>query len=224
MQCPACSHNAPQEAFGNPLRCPECGCFYEKAVQMRMAQQPVQQPAPVAQPAVAIPRYYMACVNCRSVIHQNSKICPKCAYRYKRGSAGTIVAGVIVGLVVLVLIGALNSSPSRPSTGTARPEPALSPRETAFQATELVDYSWRKEFGSTMEASFTIRNNGAKAIKDIEIECIHFAPSGTRIDSNKRTIYEVIEPGKTRVFKDFSMGFMHSQADSSNCKIKSIQI
>lgn len=75
-----------------------------------------------------------------------------------------------------------------------------------------------------MEADFTIRNNGTKAIKDIEIECVHFAPSGTRIDSNKRTIYEVIEPGKTRVFKDFSMGFMHSQADSSNCKIKSIQI
>jgi hypothetical protein len=32
MQCPNCDHDAPDVEFGNPLRCPSCGAFYEKAL------------------------------------------------------------------------------------------------------------------------------------------------------------------------------------------------
>lgn len=32
MQCPTCKHEAPAAEFGEPLRCPACGAFYEKAV------------------------------------------------------------------------------------------------------------------------------------------------------------------------------------------------
>lgn len=35
MQCPTCEHEAPVAEFGDPLRCPECGAFYEKAVQLK---------------------------------------------------------------------------------------------------------------------------------------------------------------------------------------------
>lgn len=34
MQCPDCQFEAPAAAFGDPLRCPECGIFYEKAVKL----------------------------------------------------------------------------------------------------------------------------------------------------------------------------------------------
>lgn len=33
MQCPACKADSPVSSYGEPLRCPECGAFYEKAVQ-----------------------------------------------------------------------------------------------------------------------------------------------------------------------------------------------
>ncbi|MCY1384708.1 hypothetical protein D9M69_729980 [compost metagenome] len=33
MQCPACNADSPVAAYGDPLRCPGCGAFYEKAVQ-----------------------------------------------------------------------------------------------------------------------------------------------------------------------------------------------
>jgi ssDNA-binding Zn-finger/Zn-ribbon topoisomerase 1 len=38
MQCPNCQHEGPQEAFGDPARCPECGVYYAKALahQQRM--------------------------------------------------------------------------------------------------------------------------------------------------------------------------------------------
>lgn len=32
MQCPVCNHEAPQSDFGDPLKCPECGVDYNKAL------------------------------------------------------------------------------------------------------------------------------------------------------------------------------------------------
>lgn len=40
MQCPSCEHEAPAIEFGDPLRCPDCGIFYEKALLSRQAQKP----------------------------------------------------------------------------------------------------------------------------------------------------------------------------------------
>lgn len=42
-----------------------------------------------------------------------------------------------------------------------------------------------------MDVDFIITNNSDYDIKDIDIRCDHFAKSGTRIDSNKRTIYDI---------------------------------
>lgn len=95
-------------------------------------------------------------------------------------------------------------------------------KEMAAGDLELIGFQWEKDgFGSVMTASFQIRNNGPKALKDIEIQAIHYAPSGTRIDSNSRTIYEVIQPGETKAFEKFNMGFIHSQADRSEARLKS---
>lgn len=45
MQCPSCNHEAPAAEFGDPLRCPECGVFYEKALLLRHRQTSVQPQA-----------------------------------------------------------------------------------------------------------------------------------------------------------------------------------
>ena len=54
MQCPTCTFEAPAAAFGDPLRCPECGAFYEKAValqQRKLLQASSQQVAAPPQKA-----------------------------------------------------------------------------------------------------------------------------------------------------------------------------
>lgn len=38
MQCPVCEHAAPAADFGEPLRCPGCGAYYEKAVKSKAQQ------------------------------------------------------------------------------------------------------------------------------------------------------------------------------------------
>lgn len=61
MQCPACTFEAPAAEFGEPLRCPECGAFYEKAVALQQrkllqaaSQQPVSAPQKAQTPAPAL--------------------------------------------------------------------------------------------------------------------------------------------------------------------------
>lgn len=79
-------------------------------------------------------------------------------------------------------------------------------------------------FDSIMLANFDIKNNNAFAVKDIEVECTHFAKSGTRIDSNNKTIFDVFAPNTVVKIRKFNMGFIHSQAERTNCSVKSANI
>ncbi len=84
----------------------------------------------------------------------------------------------------------------------------------------ITDFSWTTgAFGNVMEVTLTIKNALPVQVKDIEVKCTHSAPSGTVIDSNRRTIYEVIGAGKARTFRKFNMGFIHSQANRSSCQV-----
>ena len=50
MQCPRCDHEAADEAFGDPAKCPECGVFYAKA--QRLAKQQEELAEPVSAPGI----------------------------------------------------------------------------------------------------------------------------------------------------------------------------
>lgn len=83
--------------------------------------------------------------------------------------------------------------------------------------------SWRHEHEMILSTSFTITNNNPYPIKDISIECHAFAESGTLIDRNNRDIFTVIQPGQTKTYKDFSMGFLRSQVEKVGCRIKNVE-
>jgi len=83
-----------------------------------------------------------------------------------------------------------------------------------------LDFRWHREgLGNFMLADFTIRNPTQYRFKDFEITCDHSAPSGTVIDSNTRTIYEIVEPVSEKIVKQVDMGLIHNQAQTSDCKI-----
>ncbi|HWL38701.1 MAG TPA: hypothetical protein VNO75_00560 [Gemmatimonadaceae bacterium] len=88
-----------------------------------------------------------------------------------------------------------------------------------------LDYSWSKGgFENVMLATFIITNPTSRTIKDVEITCTHFAASGTKIDENTRTIYQIVPAkGKKRI-PDFNMGLIHSQAKSSACTISDLVV
>lgn len=234
MKCPTCEHEAPQEAFGSPLRCPDCGAFYEKALELKLRKEAaskvsaeeVKRDAPVKPKSV---KGLVPCRSCGTSISKNAVSCPSCgAAPKKKTSVFTWFVVILGGLWFIGYLGSnsnSNTGQSSSSASSSPPAPSVSPLAAAKASTVLVDFDWGKfAGGSLMKADFTIRNGGAVAVKDIEITCQHSGASGTRIDSNKRTIYEVIQPGKTRTFKDFDMGFIHSQAVSSGCSITDLKI
>ena len=141
----------------------------------------------------------------------------------KSSSTGCWIAALVaIGFCVLIVGGCGIVGLLGIGSLTKEMNAASQRKADAIKDLEIIDFQWGKEgFGSIMEASFTIKNSGTTDVKDIEIECTHFAPSGTKIDSNTRTIYEVIKAGESRNFSKFNMGFIHSQADKSFASIKS---
>jgi len=75
-----------------------------------------------------------------------------------------------------------------------------------------------------MIANFTVHNPTQFRFKDFEIKCTHFAPSGTEIDSNTRTIYEIVNPNSTKTVTGMNMGFIQTQAARSSCQITDLTV
>lgn len=127
-----------------------------------------------------------------------------------------LILGIVAGVVCLLVGGCFVLGLAGIGSAVNKHEEEKKKAAAVAANLEIVDFEWTKGgFGSVMEANFKIRNNGTDDLKDIEIECTHFAPSGTKIDSNTKTIYEVIKAGETKDFTGFNMGFIHSQAEKS---------
>ncbi len=154
---------------------------------------------------------------CGYACASNANSCPKCGHRFTSTSAKIILA-----LIVLVILGWIfggRSGSTDSSSASSSPVPTIDSKQILLQSVKL-DYKWNKSgFGSIMMANFTLNNPTAYRFKDFEIKCSHYSPSGTLIDSNTRTIYEIVEPRSKKVVKDFNMGFIHSQAARSGCEI-----
>lgn len=120
---------------------------------------------------------------------------------------------------------AANPAPApAPSLSSKKPlsAPVPAPVVSRDEARGLVsfDYKWRKDgFGTVMIVDWIFTNRSPYDAKDITVTCTHYAPSGTEIDSNTRTIYETVPAKGKKMVKGFNMGFIHSQAASTVCKI-----
>ncbi|MBS3799257.1 hypothetical protein [Pseudoalteromonas sp. BDTF-M6] len=156
---------------------------------------------------------FTQCTGCNKSVSKSAKKCPGCGKRIKKLS---IIHWVGIFFIALIVIGIANS-PKRKNTEI------LAVEKVPLEENMDLEYTWTKEaFGSIMEVDFIITNNNDVDVKDIQIECNHFAKSGTEIDSNNRTIYEVVKHGSKKRYPNFNMGFMHSQAVKSSCFVKKV--
>lgn len=89
------------------------------------------------------------------------------------------------------------------------------------EALEITNFDWSKGgFGSIMIVDrLTLRNDAPFPIKDFVLTCVHQGPSGTDMDSNSRRVYEIVPAQGTKTVREINMGFIHSQATTSECEI-----
>ena len=161
------------------------------------------------------------CKECGKDVGASAKVCPHCGKKYPSGGL-TMPAKIFLAIVLLVILGKFLGTPENSqklnTASSSPPRSTETSKEKAMRAIKL-DFKWSKSgFDNVMMADFTIINPSDYTIKDIEITCTHYAKSGTKIDSNTRTIYDVVPAKGKKIFKDFNMGFIHSQAQSSACE------
>jgi hypothetical protein len=171
------------------------------------------------------------CKGCGRSVGERETFCSACGRKLDtvqaKSGSGLKWLGAIVLIIVLgnvIQRSAQNANVSAPTPGdTGTPVDKRTPKEMALNEVKL-NFTWRKEADVLMKANFTIKNDSVYTVKDLEIKCVHFAPSGTQIDSNTRTIYEIVRPHSKRSFPDFDMGFIHSQASRTNCQIQDLAV
>jgi len=103
----------------------------------------------------------------------------------------------------------------------SRPK-SLSPPSYSEVLSQLrvTGFSFRKElFGTFMKVNFVIHNDSSIPVKDVVVTCSHSANSGTIIDSNTRTVYEIVGSRSYVSIVNMDMGLINSKAVDSSCKI-----
>jgi hypothetical protein len=131
-----------------------------------------------------------------------------------------------LGILLLLAFGSDNQKPTSKSTSESK-QSNLTYKSTKSSIHDEVRYlitakitKWYKGgFESIMIADILIDNQSNYDIKDIKIKCTHMAKSGSIIDSNTRTIYDIVKAKSKKKFTKFNMGFIHSQAERSAIEI-----
>lgn len=167
------------------------------------------------------------CRECGTEVSDQAKVCPKCGVSKPIKKTSVLVkllAGFFAIALLMSIFGGGGEGGSSSTSTVSAPRPP-DPKTTALDALSFEKLEWTKGgFDSVMLITATIKNNGSRPVKDLTIECIHSSNSGTRIDRNKKTVFERIEAGKSLRLNDFSMGFIHSQASSTSCEITDVVV
>ena len=169
------------------------------------------------------------CRECGTEVSDQAKVCPKCGIKApirKTSIFFKMIAGLfavaVLGNVIAILVGRSSSQ----ATSLTQPVAAkLDPKKQALNSLKLDKLEWKKGgFDNIMLLAATIKNEGTHDVKDLEISCRHSSNSGTKIDSNTKVVFELVKAGKSLRIKDFSMGFIHSQATSTSCQITDLTL
>jgi hypothetical protein len=88
----------------------------------------------------------------------------------------------------------------------------------------VVTQKWVNGYGVANVADITVHNDNPFAVKDITVLCTMFGRSGTAIQRQTKTIYDVVPAKGTRTFKRITLGIYSEQSDRGGCKVISSEI
>jgi hypothetical protein len=138
----------------------------------------------------------------------------------KFGWKSVVLAAFIGFMVIGTLRHHPKASPATPAgeTGAAVSKPPSQGAGLADIKLNIINLN-KVGFGNILEATFSINNLNQYPVKDLTVTCKHVANSGTVIDSNTRTIYEMIPSRGSTYIRDFNMGFINNQMTGSACAV-----
>jgi hypothetical protein len=116
-----------------------------------------------------------------------------------------------------ILVGALLGASSAPPIQQQSKAPATSNEKPVRILRDFVGHGGILD--EVMTLSVTIRNDHDYPVKDFNIRCVHFGKSGTRLGSNRITVYDQIAAHSTIIRNQIHVGIFDPQTFKSSCDI-----
>jgi hypothetical protein len=111
------------------------------------------------------------------------------------------------------------SRPDAPTTSTGQ-QPAAMTEPPPVARLRILGQSWKRGgLGSDAQATFTLRNDNAYAVKDIELGCAFARRDGTHLTNRKRIIPVTVEAKARKRFTRLHVGFVNVHASRINCSV-----
>jgi hypothetical protein len=151
-----------------------------------------------------------------------------CLSASKRDLGKTIALGSVACFgAIVVVIGARaptnatrSASAETVAVAAVQPQPENLSRSQMLANFRISALSWHKDgFGTVMMASFVVHNDNRVSLKDIEVTCSSTGPSGSIIDANTRTVYEVVRDRSYLQVDKLNMGFIRTEATGTKCRV-----
>jgi hypothetical protein len=166
---------------------------------------------------------FKKCKECDKTHSKSVKYCPFCGVKQKKYTWIKWVASLII--ISYVIGGLINKDFNTVSEADVQQKKYNENLKADVREKLTLGFSWNKTgFESIMSANFSITNKSDIDIKDVVVNCIHYAHSGTEIDKNTKPIYEVIPANSVKYVNNFNMGFINSQVSKSSCYIEDFKI
>jgi len=146
----------------------------------------------------------------------------------KRDLGKTIALGSVAcfgAMIVVIVARGPTSATKAASTETVaqavvQPKPENLTRSQMLANFRVSALSWHKDgFGTIMTASFVVHNDNRVSLRDIEVTCSSTGPSGSIIDTNARTVFEVVRDRSYLQVDKMNMGFIRAEATETKCRV-----
>ena len=157
-----------------------------------------------------------------------------CLSAAKRDVGKTIAlssaASFAVMMIIVVARGPSTTATANPTAttqaavSTARayvePKPENLSKSQMLANFRISAFSWQKDgFGTIMMARFVVHNDNPMRLKDIELTCSSSGPSGSIIDTNTRTVFDIVGQKSFLQVNKLNMGFVRSEAVETKCRV-----
>jgi len=114
---------------------------------------------------------------------------------------------------------AVQSNPAAPTISTGQ-QPAAMSEPPPAAGLRISGQSWQRAgLGSNAQATFTLRNDNAYAVKDIEIACAFARRDGSHLTDRKRIIPVTVDSKARKRFARLHVGFVNIHANRINCSV-----
>lgn len=138
----------------------------------------------------------------------------------RNGLATFAIVTALAGGLLYVVISASSEAPKTAAAAVA--SRSAFPEPKPGENVRIKSQNWRTGgFGTVAIANLTIENGNAYAVKDVKLACHYYAPSGTLLSTLYPTVYETIPAKGRKTMHNFSIGFVHSQAQKGGCQVAS---